>query len=86
MFVLVVTRKSGIVKSCSSFEDLSAYKISLSHIDLCKFCIHLRSLNVCYFGMFAPMGLKNYDIEVTFNYMTSPLNFIQIYQVVQKLI
>jgi hypothetical protein len=31
-------------------------------------------------------GLKKYGIEVTFNGMTSLLNFIKIYQLVQKLL
>jgi hypothetical protein len=30
-------------------------------------------------------GIKNYGIKVTFNGMTSLLNFIKIYQLVQKL-
>jgi hypothetical protein len=59
MFVFFVFDKNGFIKSCSSFEDLSVYKISLSHIDWCKFCIHLRSLNVCYFGMVEGKGLKS---------------------------
>jgi hypothetical protein len=29
-------------------------------------------------------GIKNYGVEVTFNGMTSLLNFIKIYQLVQK--
>jgi hypothetical protein len=31
-------------------------------------------------------GLKKYGFEVIFNGMTSPLNFIKIYQLVQKLL
>jgi hypothetical protein len=31
-------------------------------------------------------GIKKYGVEVTFNGMTSPLNFIKTYQFIQKLI
>jgi hypothetical protein len=58
MFVFVFD-KNGLIKSCSSFEDLSAYKISWSHVEWCKFCIHLRSLNVRHFGMVEGKGLKS---------------------------
>jgi hypothetical protein len=33
MFVFFVFDKNGLIKSCSSFEDLSVYKISWSHVD-----------------------------------------------------
>jgi hypothetical protein len=46
MFALLFFRKSCLIKSCPSFEDLLAYKIPLSYIGWCKFCPHLRSLNV----------------------------------------
>jgi hypothetical protein len=82
MFVFFLY-KNGLIKSCSSFEDLSVYKVSWSHVDWCKFCIHLRSKNVRHFGMLESTGLK---VEVTFNGMTSLLNFINIYQLVQKLL
>jgi hypothetical protein len=59
MFVLFVFDKNGFIKSCSSFEDLSVYKISWSHVDWCKFCIHLRNLNVRHFGMVGDTGLKS---------------------------
>jgi hypothetical protein len=45
MFVFFICDKNGLIKSYSYFEDLSVYKISCSHVDWCKFCIHLRSLN-----------------------------------------
>jgi hypothetical protein len=51
MFVFFLFDQNGLIKSCSSFEDLSVYKISCSHVDWCKFCIHLSSLNVRHFGM-----------------------------------
>jgi hypothetical protein len=51
MFVFFVFDKNGPIKSCSSFKDLSVNKISWSHVDWCKFCIHLRSLNVRHFVM-----------------------------------
>jgi hypothetical protein len=46
MFVFLVSRKSGFIKSCSSFEDLPANKILWSLVDWCKFCIRLRSLKI----------------------------------------
>jgi hypothetical protein len=59
MFVFFVCDKNGLVKSCSSFEYLSVYKIAWSHVDWYKFCIHLRSLNVRHFGMVEGTGLKS---------------------------
>jgi hypothetical protein len=85
MFVFFVFDKNDLIKSCSSFEDLSGNKILWSHVEWCKFCIHLRSLNVRHFGMLARYGIKKCGIEVTFNGMTSLLNFIKIYQLVQTL-
>jgi hypothetical protein len=38
--------KSGNAKSCLSTEDLSAYKISWSHVNWRKFYIHLNSLKI----------------------------------------
>jgi hypothetical protein len=58
MFVFFVFDKNGLIKSCSSFEDLSVFKISCSHVYWCKFCIHLRSLNVRHFVMVEGTGLK----------------------------
>jgi hypothetical protein len=58
MFVFFVFDKNCLIKSCSSFEYLSVYRISCSHVDWCKFFIHLRSLNVCHFGMVEGMRLK----------------------------
>jgi hypothetical protein len=58
MFVFFVVDKNVLIKSCSPFEDLSVYKISWSHVDWCKFCIHLRSLNVRLFVMVEGTGLK----------------------------
>jgi hypothetical protein len=49
MFVFYFFDKNDLIKSCSSFEEV--YKISWSHVDWCKFCIHLRILNVRHFGM-----------------------------------
>jgi hypothetical protein len=59
MFVFFVFDKNCLITSCSSFEDLSAYKISWSHVNWCKFCIHLRSLNVRHFGMVEGTGLRS---------------------------
>jgi hypothetical protein len=57
MFFFFYYYKNGLIKSCSSFKDLSVYKISWSHIDWCKFCIHIRSLNVRHFGVVEGTGL-----------------------------
>jgi hypothetical protein len=77
MFVFFIFDKNGLIKSCSSFEDLSVYKISCSHLDWWKFCIHLRNLNVRHFGMVESCGIKKYGLEVIFNDMTFLLNFIK---------
>jgi hypothetical protein len=58
MFVFLVFQKIGCINICLSFQDLSAYKISWSHIEKFKFFIHLRSLNVCHLGMVEAVGLK----------------------------
>jgi hypothetical protein len=77
MLVFFVFDKNGLIKSCSSFEYLSVYKLSWSHVDWRKFCIHLRSFNVHHFVTVEGTGLKKYGIEVTFNGMTFLLNFIK---------
>jgi hypothetical protein len=51
------------MKSCSSFEDLSAFKVSWSDVDQCKFCIYLRSLTICHFGMGRTTGLKTVTLK-----------------------
>jgi hypothetical protein len=51
MFSFLGFHENGLVESCISFEDLSAYKLSWSHVDWCKFCIHLRCLIVRHFWM-----------------------------------
>jgi hypothetical protein len=76
MFPLFIFCTSGLIKSCSSSEDLSEYKISWSYLDWCKFYIHLKSLNIRHFEMVAAMALKIMGVEVTFNGTTSVLNFI----------
>jgi hypothetical protein len=78
--------KNGIIKRSSTFEGLSAYKISWSYVDWYKFCFHLRSLNVRHFGMVEHYGITKFGVEVTFNSMTSLMNFIKIYQLVQKVL
>jgi hypothetical protein len=59
IFEFFVFDKNGLIKSCSSFEDLSVFKIPWSHVDWCKFCINIRSLNVRHFGMVERTGLKS---------------------------
>jgi hypothetical protein len=34
------------IETCLFFRDISIHNISWSHVDCCKFCFHLRSLNV----------------------------------------
>jgi hypothetical protein len=43
----------------------------------CKFCTHLRSLNMHHYRMVEAMGLKKYGYKVIFNGMTCLLNFIK---------
>jgi hypothetical protein len=50
-FVFLAFHKNGLIKASSSFEYLSAYKIPWAHVDWCKFCTHLRSMNIHHFGM-----------------------------------
>jgi hypothetical protein len=38
--------KMFLLKVVPHIEDRAAYKSSSSHVDRCKFCIHIRSLNV----------------------------------------
>jgi hypothetical protein len=59
MFVFFVFDKNSLIKNGSSFENLTVYKLSWSLVDWCKFCIHLRSLNVRHFGMVEDTGLKS---------------------------
>jgi hypothetical protein len=59
IFVSFVCHKNYVDKIYSPFEDLSAYKISWSHIDCCKFCIHLRCLNVRHSEMVEATGLEH---------------------------
>jgi hypothetical protein len=84
MFVFFVFDKNGLIESCSFFEDLSVYKISWSHVDWCKFCIHLSSLNVRHFGMVEGTGLKKHGIEITFNDL--PTEFHKNLPIVSKVI
>jgi hypothetical protein len=58
MFVVWVLHKNSLIKSCSSSEDLSAYKMSWSYIYWCKFLIHLISMNVRHFGLVKATGLN----------------------------
>jgi hypothetical protein len=68
-FVFLGFHKNLVIISCSSYEDVSEYKMSLLHVDWCRFCIHLRihlrSLNVSHCGMIEET--RSCDVEVTFN-------------------
>jgi hypothetical protein len=59
MFVFFIFDKNGLIKSCLSFEYLSVYRISCSHVDWRKFCIHLIGFNVRHFVMVEGTGLKS---------------------------
>jgi hypothetical protein len=85
IFVFFVFDKNGLIKSYVSFEDLSVYKISWSHIDWCKFCIHLRSLNVRHFGMVEGTELKS-RLRGHLQWRDLPTEFHRLYQLVQKLL
>jgi hypothetical protein len=86
MFVFFVFNKNGLIKSCLSFEYLSLHKMSWSHVDWCKFCSHLRSFNVRHFGMLEGTGLISMTSRSPSMAWASLLNFIKIYQLVQKLL
>jgi hypothetical protein len=58
MLVFLVFRKVDLLKICPSSEDISECKVLLSYVVWCKFCIHLKSLNVRRFGMVAATALK----------------------------
>jgi hypothetical protein len=55
----VAFHKNGYFESCSSFEDLPEYKMSCSHAEWCKCCIHRKSVNVRHFGMVQDAGLRS---------------------------
>jgi hypothetical protein len=46
MFIFLDFRKSGLIKSYSSFKDLLAYNILWSYVEWCKFCNHLSILKI----------------------------------------
>jgi hypothetical protein len=56
--MFVFFRKNDLIKSSCSSENLSEYRILCSIVDWCKFCIHLRSLNVHHIGMVAATALE----------------------------
>jgi hypothetical protein len=58
MFVFLVFSENCAVKSCSLIDDQSAYDVSWFYFDWCKFRVHLRSFNVCHFGMVEATGLN----------------------------
>jgi hypothetical protein len=60
---LVFPRNGGITKSCLSIEDLSACKISWSHIDWCEACFHLSSLKILP-SPYSKDPLKNIIIQI----------------------
>jgi hypothetical protein len=59
-FVFLFFPESGLIKSCSSSEDLPTWKVSLYRAEWWKFWIHLRSLIGSHFGMVEGTGLKSW--------------------------
>jgi hypothetical protein len=58
MFVFFVFYKNVLIKSYSSCDDLSEFRILWPYAEWCKICILLRSLNVSHFGTVAATALK----------------------------
>jgi hypothetical protein len=87
MFVFLAFRKKCIFfcKSCSSSEDQPEYKIAWPYLDWCKFCIHLRSLNVRHFGMVAATALKLWH-RGHLQWHDFPNEFYRNYQLLKKCI
>jgi hypothetical protein len=78
--------KNGLIKSCSSFEDLSVYNIFMVPRWLVQVLHPSQKFERPPFWNGYRYGIKKYGVEVTFNGMTSLLNFIKIYQLVQQLL
>jgi hypothetical protein len=76
--------KSRLNKSCSSSEDLSAYKLYGPTLTG-KYCNSLTSLNVRLFRVLEATRLNIMAWRFTFNGIISVLNFMKTYQLVQKL-
>jgi hypothetical protein len=83
-FLFCFLHNSGVTESCSSLEDLSAYKISWSHVESCKFCIHLTCLNVRHFRRSWSCEIKIHP-SIILNSVASLPNFMHIYKLVQTL-
>jgi hypothetical protein len=84
MFIFFVFCKNGLIKSCLSSKDVSEYKISWPYVEWCMFCIP-QEYECMQFWNGCSYSITNYGVEVTFNDMTSLLNFIKSYLLVQKL-
>jgi hypothetical protein len=59
--------------------------MSWSYVEWCKFCITSEVWTSAILEWLR-LQHKNYGVEVTFNGMTTVLNFIKIFQFVQKVI
>jgi hypothetical protein len=70
MFIFFVFDKNCLIKSCSSFEDLSVHKISWSHVDV-QVLLPPQNFERPPFLNAWKYGIKKYGVEVTFNGMTS---------------
>jgi hypothetical protein len=86
MFVFFVFNKNGLIKSCSSFADLSVYKIFMVPHWLVQVLHPPQKFERPPFCNAWRYGIDKYGVDVTFNGMTSLLNFIKIYQLVRKLL
>jgi hypothetical protein len=75
MFVFFLT-KNGLIKSCSSFEDLSEKNFMVPRW-LMQVLHPPQKFERPPFWNSWRYGIKKYGVEVTFNGMTSILNFIK---------
>jgi len=84
MFPFFVFRKSGLIKSCplKIYQNTKFHGPTLTGASFNP----PQKFERPPFWNGCSYGIKNYGVEVTFNGMTSLLNFIKIYQLVQKLI
>jgi hypothetical protein len=87
MFVFLVFDKNGLIKSCSSFADLS---VSIQNFMVPRWLVQVlhppQKFERPPFWNGWKYVIKKNDVEVTFNGMTSLLNFIKNLQIGSKVI
>jgi hypothetical protein len=84
MFVFFYFDKNGLIKSCSSLS-ISIQNFMVPHW-LVQVLHPPRKFDRPPFWNGSRYSIKKYGVKVTFNGMTSLLNFIKIFQLVQKLL